>query len=153
MAIVFVLILRTSLHASVPSSHLNNKPSLSVLTYDIPIYPHLTVPESSGRVTMLAEAEMRASAFGRRHPFPVLLWCGNRTRTKPGWIFHRATLSFFHYSLLPHRRIEEKVCVQMRDTRKKNYVWQKADLKKKKARWMVKNDGVDEMGERVEWGG
>lgn len=73
MAIVFVLILRTSLHVSVPNSHLNNKPSLSVLTYDTPIYPHLSVPESSARVTMLAEVETRASAFGRRHPFPVLL--------------------------------------------------------------------------------
>lgn len=41
----------------------------------------------------------------------------------------------------------------MCDTRKKNYVWQKVDLKKKKARWMVKNDGVEEMGERVERGG
>lgn len=38
-------------------------------------------------------------------------------------------------------------------TPEKKIVWQKVDLKKKKARWMVKNDGVEEMGERVEWGG
>lgn len=73
MAVVFVLILRTSLHVSVPGSHLNNEPSLRVLTYDTPVYPHLTVPESSGRVTMLAGVEIPASAFGSRHPFSVLL--------------------------------------------------------------------------------
>lgn len=36
--------------------------------------------------------------------------------------------------------------------KKKNYVWRKVDLKKKKARWMVKNEGGEEMGGK-EWNG
>lgn len=126
MAIVFFLILRTSLHVRGPNSHLNNKPAPCFLTYETPIYLHLAVPECSGRVTMLAEVQIRASAFGTRLPFLVLLWCGSRTRTKAWVNFPRRStfiFPFFHSSLLPHRRIEEKVC----DTRQKNCVWQKED--------------------------
>lgn len=143
MAIVFVLILRTSLHVRGPNSHLNNKPSPSVLTYETPIYPHLAVPECSGRVTTLAEVQIRASAFGRRPPFPALLRCSSRTRMK-AWVNfpHSGTLIFFHYSLLPHRWIEEKVC----DTRQKNTVFGRKWI------WRKRNqDGRWEKTEMRKW--
>lgn len=134
MAIVFVLILRTSLHVREPNSHANSKPLPSVLTYETPIFPHLAVPECSGRVTTLAKLQIRASVFGRRLPFRALLWCSSTTERKPGWIFCTAALSFFHYSLPPHRRVEEKVC----DTRQKKtvfgrkWIWRKRN---QKGRW------------------
>lgn len=143
MAIVFFLILRTSLHVRGPNSHLNNKPAPCFLTYETPIYLHLAVPECSGRVTMLAEVQIRASAFGTRLLFLVLLWCGSRTRTKAWVNFPRR--STFIFPLFTATTQENRRKGLWHQTKK-------LCLAERGSRWKVRKDGVEEMGKKVEWG-